>query len=210
MPYYLLTEAEIALLQKVIDRELGRPINAPQRPVPVFDSPPAPDTYIAWPPSGGIPALTLTGDAGPDGGADLPGSATCDIYKIDTSDTPELVAISGLDKTVYNLSEMKVPQRWILVTRTKGGQWIVTWAPHQARWIKFVVNDASGFATTDSSVAVDGVTYVDGFTPGTAITTVYNEPASSNYIFEGDDNDVGQAEYDPGNDKYWIRMMECP
>jgi hypothetical protein len=81
---------------------------------------------------------------------------------------------------------------------------------HQARWIKFVVNDGSGFSTTDSSVTVDGVEYFDGDEPSTAVTTVYNVAASSNYIFEGDDNDKGMALYDPVNDKYWIVQMECP
>lgn len=79
---------------------------------------------------------------------------------------------------------------------------------HQARWIKFILNAA--LATTDASVACDNVTYVDGYQPDTAVTTVYNEPASSDYIYEGDNNDKGQAVYDPGNDKYWIRMVECP
>ena len=88
--------------------------------------------------------------------------------------------------------------------------WEIVQLEHQSRWIKFVVDDGSGFATTDSSVTVDGVTYIDGYEPDTAITTVYNEPASSDYVFEGDDDDKGKAEYDPANDKYWIHQMECP
>lgn len=91
----------------------------------------------------------------------------------------------------------------VLVVRSMLGCW-------QAKWIKFTVNDGSGFASTDASVAVDGVTYIDGYEPATAITTVYNEPISSNYLFEGDDDDKGKAEYDPTNDKYWIHQMECP
>lgn len=125
MPYYMLTEAEIALLQKVIDRQLHTPISTGQGLPPFSDNPPAPETYIAWPPEGGIPAMTLVGDAGPDGGADQPGSATCDVYKIDNSaDPPEMAVVSSLDKVVYNLSTNAVPQKWIIITRTKGGRWI--------------------------------------------------------------------------------------
>jgi hypothetical protein len=82
---------------------------------------------------------------------------------------------------------------------------------HQALWIEFVVNNGSaGFATTDASTGVDGITYHNGYTPTTGITTVYNKSASSNYIFEGDDNDKGIAHYSLGTDKYIIQQMECP
>lgn len=85
---------------------------------------------------------------------------------------------------------------------------------HQALWIEFVVNNGSaGFATTDASFGVDGVTYHNGYTPTTAITTVHNKTASSNYIFEGDDNGRGMAKYSLGDDKYYMwqgELLECP
>jgi hypothetical protein len=81
---------------------------------------------------------------------------------------------------------------------------------HQARWIEFVVNAAGGFSTTDASVAVDGITYHDGREPQTPVTTVYNTRASSDYKFEGDDDDRGEALYAPEEDKYYIIQMECP
>lgn len=87
-------------------------------------------------------------------------------------------------------------------------RWEIQWMQHQARWIKFMLAEA--LDTTDADADCDGVTYVDGYEPETAVTTVHNEPASSDYIYEGDDDDIGQAVYDPGNDKYWIRMVECP
>ena len=86
--------------------------------------------------------------------------------------------------------------------------WEIVQLEHQARWIEFYLTAA--LATTDASVACDNVTYIDGYEPDTAVTTVYNEPASANYMFEGDDNDKGKAEYDPGDNKYWIHQFECP
>jgi hypothetical protein len=91
-----------------------------------------------------------------------------------------------------------------------GGEWVIKDMQHQARKIHFVVNDATGFAITDSTATVDGVDYQNGYTPTTGITTVYNKSISSNYLYEGDDDDKGTAYYDLTNNKYWIDMMECP
>ncbi len=87
-------------------------------------------------------------------------------------------------------------------------RWEIIELDHQARWIEFVVNDAGGFATTDASVTVDGITYHDGYDADPEITTVYNKSASSDYIFEGDDDDRGIALYDPLSGQYTIAGME--
>lgn len=97
---------------------------------------------------------------------------------------------------------------YIWVFWLNGRWWIVGPTRHQARWIRFVANGA--YATTDASATVDGVTYYDGYEPASPVTTVYNLAISSNYLFEGDDNDVGYALYDPDSDKYYIWQMECP
>ena len=87
--------------------------------------------------------------------------------------------------------------------------WEIVQMQHQARWIEFVANGA--FATTDASATVDGVTYHDGYQPDTAVTTVYNtDESGGDYKFEGDNNDIGEALYDPANNKYWIIQLECP
>jgi len=100
----------------------------------------------------------------------------------------------------------------VLVAWDNGRWWIVATFTQQASWIEFIVNNATGFAITDSSVAVDGVTYHNGYTPSVAVTTVYNvrEHTAGTYIFEGDDNDRGIALYDADQDKYYIVQMECP
>lgn len=90
------------------------------------------------------------------------------------------------------------------------GRWEITELEHQARWIKCLIDNGSGYATTDETWTVDGVVYYDGYEPDTPVTTVYNAPAHADYIFEGDDNDVFYAKYDPAADKYWLDQGECP
>jgi len=86
---------------------------ATQSPLPNTFLPP--EVYLAKPQdSGGIPGLAND---------DEPGSATCDIYKLDDSDPPALVAVTGLERTVYNLSQSDIGQDWIVVVRTKFGKW---------------------------------------------------------------------------------------
>lgn len=208
---FFLSESDRKILKGVIADVEQLRINFPGRSSLEEVDYQTPETYIAWPPSGGIPALTTVGDLGPSGGGDQPGSAECDIYLIDhVAGTPDLNAVADFSATVYNLSEIKVPRAWCLVQRTKFGNWVVTWAPQQARKLRFAVNDGSGFAVTDASVAVDTVTYHDGVDPASAITTVYNEVADTNYIFNGADDARGKAEYFPDDDKYYIYQMECP
>jgi hypothetical protein len=98
----------------------------------------------------------------------------------------------------------------VWVAWQNGRWWIIGKVGYQARWITFVVNDATGFSTTDASVTVDGVAYFDGYEPASPVTTVYNLAISANRLFEGDDDDVGMAIYDPAGDKYHIFQMECP
>jgi hypothetical protein len=77
-----------------------------------------------------------------------------------------------------------------------------------ARYIFFTLPAA--LATTDaskSSCTVNG--YWDGPNPGSSVT-IYNLPASTNYIFSGASGHKGVAVYDEINSKYWIIQMECP
>ena len=196
---FFLSENDRRILKALVDDHKQRRVNSPNRSQLEEVDYLAPETYVAWPPSGGIPALT----------SDQPGSAECDIYVIDElAGTPDLNAVADFSAVVYNLSGIKVPRAWCLVTRTKFGNWVVTWAPHQAKWLRFATTEA--FTVSDPDVDVDTVTYHDGVDPPSAITTVYNEAAETNYIFSGADDARGIAVYNPGDDKYYIRQMECP
>jgi hypothetical protein len=79
----------------------------------------------------------------------------------------------------------------------------------KAAFINFTL--PSALATTDASKASCTVNFVwgAGADPGSTVT-VYNQPASSNYMFSGASGNRGVASYDPANDKYFILQMQCP
>lgn len=76
-----------------------------------------------------------------------------------------------------------------------------------ARFAFFTLPGA--LANTDASKASCTVgTYFGGPSPGSTIT-VWNPPASSNYIFSGASGNKGIAVYDSDSAKWWIVQMEC-
>jgi hypothetical protein len=78
----------------------------------------------------------------------------------------------------------------------------------KARWISFTLT--ASLATTDASKSSTTVSdYWQGTNPGSTVT-VYNQPASSNYIFSGASGAKGLACLDDIDDKYRIVQMECP
>lgn len=75
-------------------------------------------------------------------------------------------------------------------------------------WARFTL--PSALATTDASKASCTVDdYWGGSSPGATIT-VYNLPASSNYIFSGASGNKGLATYDDLDNKWWIVQLQCP
>ncbi len=115
MPTVTMTLEEIALLRQVVAREKRRVGSDPLLTDNV-DTIFPPEVYFAKPQtSAGIPAKSESDDE--------PGSADCDIYKLDGSDPPALVAVSGFEKEVFNFSESPIGQDWITIGRTKFGRW---------------------------------------------------------------------------------------
>jgi hypothetical protein len=87
---------------------------------------------------------------------------------------------------------------WWIDTPKSSGSWFV----------RFTL--AAALAKTDASktgTTVDD--YWGGPSPGSTIT-VYNLPASTNYIFFGASGHKGLATYDDRNAKWWIIQLECP
>src|SRR5882757_5232605 len=89
---YGLTETDVKVLKGLLEAHRGRQRNNSGRAPVELDDQPAPDTYVALTPSGGIPALDPSyfgtgGSVGTGtavGEGDLPGSADCDIYQLVT------------------------------------------------------------------------------------------------------------------------------
>lgn len=119
MPMHFLTDAEVALIQRVLDESRGRSINPPVRNQEEQDYQ-APETYIA----------KATSDiAARDDGSSPPlaGTGDCDIYRItiNGSGDPEIVQMMGLERKVYNISDSDITSgSYFAITRTKSGKWI--------------------------------------------------------------------------------------
>lgn len=113
MPVIFLSEKDRDLLQELLDKERGDRVNTPSRP-PMdrsweeAEDHQAPETYIALPPAGGIPAMSFNEGATTGTSDDVytPGSADCDIYKI----VDGVLTDTGFTKTVYNLSFRDISQ----------------------------------------------------------------------------------------------------
>jgi len=85
-----------------------------------------------------------------------------------------------------------------------------------ARWIKFSVDNASGYTTTDASWSIAIANYWNGQEP--AVSLAYNleikqtAEAGTEHLFEGSDGAIGLAVYDDTQNLYRITQIEfeCP
>lgn len=128
MPLFLPTGDDKRILDELVRQAKTRRENTPSQ-IPsseIEDDIQSPDTYIALPPVGGIPALTRA--AFNEAAGDIPGSADCDIYRIDRV-SGELVKVSSFLEKVYSLNHSAILVEWILITKTKFGLWVVAEAP---------------------------------------------------------------------------------
>jgi hypothetical protein len=127
---FLLNESDRKVLARLISEEAHRLRREPANPdggradhEEMFP----PEVYVVLTPSGGIPALAEGADTGTAAGAgDLPGFADCSIYKVVTTNPPQLSPVSGLSRRVYNLSFSNFPgNAWALAVRDKFGNWFL-------------------------------------------------------------------------------------
>lgn len=132
MPVQLrvITDEDWNILKKLVEQnrnQLQSPITRPTANSQFMDGDDsmAPEVYIALPPADGIPGLDSitvgSGTDNPPAEGDRPGHAECNIYRIVDG---ELKLVSGLTRTVYNLSESTIEQDWILIERDKFGTWV--------------------------------------------------------------------------------------
>lgn len=126
---FVLTQTDRDTLEDVIEAVLGERQNrgsiTEQRSK--FG---APETYLAFTGSGGIPGAVESIYTGTGTVAEVgaPGSAECDLWTIEGYGADAVFRqIPGLDRRVYNVNTTAVPANtWVVVTRTKGGSWVVT------------------------------------------------------------------------------------
>lgn len=126
--------------------------------------------------------------------------ATTDRFADCTTDPTKLTSGGGGARILWTEDAFAgTGDKWAVV--------LLTGVARKARFIRFTL--PSALAKTDASKAsctVDG--YWDGSNPG-ATVTVYNLPASTNYIFSGASGKKGLAVYDETSDHYVITQMEC-
>jgi len=124
MAWRFLSDEDIALLQRVLDKSKGEFGNVAGR-ADMGGVKGGPDEYhtpsdvhVARTPNSGI--LALREETGT-GIADSPGSAVCDIYRVVGGVINRTPAFS---KTVYNINQDPIGgNRWILIHRDKYGKW---------------------------------------------------------------------------------------
>lgn len=157
----------------------------------------APEVYIARVPDAGIPALGEgnTGTASDD----APGSADCDIYKINDDDDLERVAT--LEKTVYNLSTKKIMERWVPVFRDKFGKWLAQGPQGVNARFWFTANGSK--TSSGVSVAVTVVRMLQGDQPTGTITA--HDPGVG---YTTESGTLGLASVDDDG-KVWIDFVVC-
>lgn len=115
---FTLSEADRDKIMEALSWIKGRRFNTPQHGslTPSASDSQSPEVYVVKTLGEGIPALELGGSY------DIPGKATCDIYRIDSDDN--LVGIL-YDQEVYNISLSALPaDTYILGIRDKHGNWI--------------------------------------------------------------------------------------
>jgi hypothetical protein len=125
MAGYLLSEADRNALKSLLDNYQAIIALTEKVSEEGSDTPQAPDVYVAYTPSGGIPGRGRTGYTGSASGTayhqDL-GSAECQVWTNDDRGT--LVRVPGLTLTVYNLMDLAIPANSpILIHRSKFGKW---------------------------------------------------------------------------------------
>ena len=166
MPARFLSEKDRRLIQELLNDKRQRRVNTPSRPGreqgwTEGEDHQAPEIYIALPPATGIPALT-PGEAGE---PDIPGVATCEVYKLvnvvtvtgtGTNTTTPVLREVGLQKVVYNISSNEIPSteeagtgtgeahNWVIVKRTKFGVWVVDYDVEGCRYFELAGDLAPG------------------------------------------------------------------
>jgi len=142
-----------------------------------------------------------------------------DDYSPDTSQAIDLVDLSGVRHGRAYTASARGGRGWAikphdLVNSANEDRWEIIELDWMAKVIEFSVDNASGFDTSDETVAVTVDSYDDGYDPdpGGDGLTIYNKLTSTadTYLFKGDDDDKGIARFYPKLGYYRIWQMECP
>ncbi len=149
-----LSESDVEKLRQLFVDFYGKPQSTTQRPyVPSDDEYLTPEVYVAFTPSGGIPALSEGGDSGTAlGPGDTPGSADCQVYQLVSG---ALQVVTGLTRKVYNFGGAAVAgSEWVLVLRDKYGTWWTDGSSSVPACVSFVITRCVAGSATDYTVTI--------------------------------------------------------
>lgn len=126
---FILTEQDRDVIRELLDWWRHQKA-IPTRPRREPDELSSSQCYLAFTPQSGISALAVGGLSGTGTGVlldDVPGSASCPIYRIYKPDDgdAEIRPIQGLRKTVYNVGPTAIAgNTWIPIVKDKSGSWL--------------------------------------------------------------------------------------
>jgi len=207
-PLHGLSSGDVAVLRRLIAWAEKQGLNTRgrfprERQHAENDDHQAPEVYVAKTPAGGIDGLTL-GDGGTGtGGYDEPGSATCDIYVIDETDTVPDLRDMGKDVIVYNVSGVAVPgSAYVPIVRDKSGRWLAVTPP---------IGTRRRFKLKDALVADDHATAYLVEASGGSLTATDTEFEVYDGMseFEGDAGTLGMAEWWDDMARWEVYQMAC-
>lgn len=210
---YTLSESDVAILKEIVRDYRGGVIGGANHSP--YRGNAASETYLAYVSSAGIPAVDGT----------TPGSATCDIYRINPL-TPSIDQV-GTSREVFNVTSSDIGEGYIPVVKTKGGAWVTFSSSSEGMkklcwWTAqedFTREDEWWWATITDQFG-PGTEHTEGGT-GTGVYElsgsvvsgkIYNLPrnvsASTSYEFYGIAGNKGSAFWH--EDNKWICIIpEC-
>lgn len=163
---YLLNEHDLKVIKELLALVKRMPKAHPLRAAEHVDDYPCSDVYVALVPIAGIPAMTL-GSTGTSTD-DVPGSATCEIWRILlVAGTPHMIP-TGFSAKVYNFSTTDVPggyhdSGWVPIAKDKFGFWIITNSGAGNGSQSGITVEAADGTPSYGSITVLQATEADGF-----------------------------------------------
>lgn len=187
--FYLPTEHDKRLLQWVINevRKRVTPLGVPQLyPRLMMTS----DCYIIKLPDSGIPALD----------DDVPGSADCNIYKINDDDSSFILEDTEITIKVFNLYPFIIKGTFARIVKDKYGRWII-----DNPMIRMIRGQLNGAMHVDDSVwPINNVFVISGDDPRDNPGDTDEDVPCYNDLLGGAGVDGAEfiAIWDPTNDRW--------
>ncbi len=167
------------------------------------EDPTAPEVYVAFTPSGGIPARSGT----------TPGSVLCDVHKVYGG----VLTDAGFERLVFNLNADAVDgSAYVKISRDKFGVWWADSAEGEPGTGTGTDTFARGFilrATLDTTLTQGGSAYATIRTPGWNLTgTSDSIEVWDDLLTSGATMDAGRKVhvfYEPETSKWWVTSADC-